>query len=192
MPIDIIAKILGHTNTNMTDTALCEDLRGEHQPRDAPHRQGPDGIAGIVDDHDETLKSLFIFYGSKRLFLIYRDFLIHPAMMSKGCVCLLLKFYIKPQRSAGCPLRSCSCILLKFYIKPQLCTVLDWRRESCILLKFYIKPQLYLFLVVRPVCCILLKFYIKPQLRSGSPKIDLRCILLKFYIKPQLDVCFFD
>ena len=49
------------------DAALCEDLRGEHQPRDAPHRQGSDSIAGIVDDHDETLKSLFIFYSSKRL-----------------------------------------------------------------------------------------------------------------------------
>ena len=49
------------------DTALCEDLRGEHQSRDAPHRQGSDSIAGIVDDHDETLKSLFIFYSSKRL-----------------------------------------------------------------------------------------------------------------------------
>ena len=97
MPIDIIAKILGHTNTNMTRRyAKISEANISREMR----RIGkvPDGIAGIVDDHDETLKSLFIFYGSKRLFLIYRDFLIHPAMMSKGCVCLLLKFYIKPQQ----------------------------------------------------------------------------------------------
>ena len=35
-----------------------------------------------------------------------------------------------------------SCILLKFYIKPQRPTTSHFAVFSCILLKFYIKPQL--------------------------------------------------
>ena len=34
-----------------------------------------------------------------------------------------------------------SCILLKFYIKPQRPVSLELTTECCILLKFYIKPQ---------------------------------------------------
>ena len=33
--------------------------------------------------------------------------------------CILLKFYIKPQRNPIRPARLSGCILLKFYIKPQ-------------------------------------------------------------------------
>ena len=38
--------------------------------------------------------------------------------------------------------RLCGCILLKFYIKPQRSETHSKAQESCILLKFYIKPQL--------------------------------------------------
>ena len=41
--------------------------------------------------------------------------------------CILLKFYIKPQHTAGCFLLVQSCILLKFYIKPQH----TWRHVAC-------------------------------------------------------------
>ena len=34
-----------------------------------------------------------------------------------------------------------SCILLKFYIKPQRYVCTGFHDECCILLKFYIKPQ---------------------------------------------------
>ena len=58
------------------------------------------------------------------------------------------------------------CILLKFYIKPQRVPLISWLSNRCILLKFYIKPQLALVLLVLAVGCILLKFYIKPQRRG--------------------------
>ena len=121
--------------------------------------------------------------------------------------CILLKFYIKPQRFNLNPLNGACCILLKFYIKPQLAaiaipaksrlylieilhqtTTLLARRliwASCILLKFYIKPQQSKLSSSCSVCCILLKFYIKPQQRPRHLQIASRCILLKFYIKPQ-------
>ena len=35
-----------------------------------------------------------------------------------------------------------SCILLKFYIKPQRTVTHKYKAKRCILLKFYIKPQL--------------------------------------------------
>ena len=56
--------------------------------------------------------------------------------------CILLKFYIKPQRDKISTSRNWGCILLKFYIKPQLRNHLYRKFASCILLKFYIKPQL--------------------------------------------------
>ena len=37
MPIDIIAKILGHTNEH--DAALCEDFGGEYQSGDEKNRR---------------------------------------------------------------------------------------------------------------------------------------------------------
>ena len=55
--------------------------------------------------------------------------------------CILLKFYIKPQRSSAWMTRRTCCILLKFYIKPQLMVLLASKAARCILLKFYIKPQ---------------------------------------------------
>ena len=60
------------------------------------------------------------------------------------------------------------CILLKFYIKPQrTCALVVWR-FCCILLKFYIKPQPPACNTGAATCCILLKFYIKPQ-RQQNP-----------------------
>ena len=56
-----------------------------------------------------------------------------------------------------------SCILLKFYIKPQRFVAVVFFDASCILLKFYIKPQLSFAFLFQFVGCILLKFYIKPQ-----------------------------
>ena len=55
--------------------------------------------------------------------------------------CILLKFYIKPQRSIGPWFCASCCILLKFYIKPQLYNDIGYQDVRCILLKFYIKPQ---------------------------------------------------
>ena len=60
-------------------------------------------------------------------------------VISSGCI--LLKFYIKPQRSSRFPGSGRRCILLKFYIKPQLHENRLQTKEGCILLKFYIKPQ---------------------------------------------------
>ena len=58
--------------------------------------------------------------------------------------CILLKFYIKPQRFAERSVSSRRCILLKFYIKPQRSARWSFGCSCCILLKFYIKPQLVL------------------------------------------------
>ena len=55
------------------------------------------------------------------------------------------------------------CILLKFYIKPQRISCAYWAASCCILLKFYIKPQHLDGKRAMDICCILLKFYIKPQ-----------------------------
>ena len=57
--------------------------------------------------------------------------------------CILLKFYIKPQRGFAVLLWGERCILLKFYIKPQPRIVEGYTLYRCILLKFYIKPQPY-------------------------------------------------
>ena len=100
--------------------------------------------------------------------------------------CILLKFYIKPQRWYGWNQWQRCCILLKFYIKPQLSTGRQYWGNSCILLKFYIKPQLTWLSIMPGCCCILLKFYIKPQLDHRQRLFQYGCILLKFYIKPQL------
>ena len=62
--------------------------------------------------------------------------------ISHSASCILLKFYIKPQRGGAGVQSELGCILLKFYIKPQLgdaAVIVEYR---CILLKFYIKPQL--------------------------------------------------
>ena len=55
--------------------------------------------------------------------------------------CILLKFYIKPQRRGRTTFSCVSCILLKFYIKPQRFAYWNILVFGCILLKFYIKPQ---------------------------------------------------
>ena len=80
--------------------------------------------------------------------------------------CILLKFYIKPQRRLTVLKEIRSCILLKFYIKPQRRGLRNLRHSSCILLKFYIKPQLSALHCLQVWRCILLKFYIKPQLEG--------------------------
>ncbi len=63
------------------------------------------------------------------------------AGISRGCRCILLKFYIKPQLLRRSYSVLLGCILLKFYIKPQLFCRHFPSYDSCILLKFYIKPQ---------------------------------------------------
>ena len=101
--------------------------------------------------------------------------------------CILLKFYIKPQRTLRNFHHGRGCILLKFYIKPQQTGWYGQNNNCCILLKFYIKPQPPNHPILFNSCCILLKFYIKPQLQHCGEMCSFRCILLKFYIKPQQD-----
>ena len=57
-----------------------------------------------------------------------------------------------------------SCILLNFYIKPQRQCRSYRGDRCCILLNFYIKPQRIVSIVSIIISCILLNFYIKPQL----------------------------
>ena len=99
--------------------------------------------------------------------------------------CILLNFYIKPQREARPSSNWARCILLNFYIKPQRCRRRRRPKSSCILLNFYIKPQLYAVDNVGEMSCILLNFYIKPQQQRNDWFVRLGCILLNFYIKPQ-------
>ena len=101
------------------------------------------------------------------------------------------------------------CILLKFYIKPQRWTTIRANQPSCILLKFYIKPQPPICV---PLLCKVVSYwnstsnhnsisasardnwlYLIEILHQTTTKslsrCDFRsCILLKFYIKPQLPV----
>ena len=58
------------------------------------------------------------------------------------------------------------CILLNFYIKPQRYRTRFPGAAGCILLNFYIKPQRNLYGYGRDIGCILLNFYIKPQLEQ--------------------------
>ena len=99
--------------------------------------------------------------------------------------CILLKFYIKPQRIQCSMLLPPGCILLKFYIKPQLFALMNNSHHRCILLKFYIKPQR----LVR----YLLDFSVLRRLsgrkteRENSVEVSLMCFL---YFKER-KYCFF-
>ena len=106
--------------------------------------------------------------------------------------CILLNFYIKPQRVVKAQLTEKCCILLNFYIKPQPSLLAMTSLICCILLKFYIKPQHQACIAGNAKRCILLKFYIKPQLWGTLFVLLVSCILLKFYIKPQLCGIFFS
>ena len=123
------------------------------------------------------------------------------------CGCILLKFYIKPQRKARCDELKESLYLIEILhqtttnytakvksytlylieILHQTTTINRSRacRCGCILLKFYIKPQ-------RKARCDELKesLYLIEILHQTTTAevaiaIGWSCILLKFYIKPQ-------
>ena len=103
--------------------------------------------------------------GVRQLYLIEILHQTTTMLVASGSIlsCILLKFYIKPQRHRRYRICSVGCILLKFYIKPQRCWCLYYSWRSCILLKFYIKPQPLSVSTQTAISCILLKFYIKPQ-----------------------------
>ena len=124
--------------------------------------------------------------------------------------CILLNFYIKPQRYTWATMADRRCILLNFYIKPQ--PVPPWRSDACQLYLIEFLHQtttfeypggvfhwLYLIEFLHQTTtpaweehddgrCILLYFYIKPQQEFGELPVIGCCILLNFYIKPQLNM----
>ena len=102
--------------------------------------------------------------------------------------CIILLFYIKPQRVWWSWYSCSSCIILLFYIKPQLPNQAKSYVMRCIILLFYIKPQLSRTSPAAALSCIILLFYIKPQLSCVKVRHDSGCIILLFYIKPQLSL----
>ena len=103
--------------------------------------------------------------------------------------CILLNFYIKPQRLGDALFGGICCILLNFYIKPQPRDVMRVREGGCILLNFYIKPQRKGRQSVRQKGCILLNFYIKPQLRQVVLLFLIALYLIEFLHQTTTAAC---
>ena len=92
------------------------------------HQTTTDGAAGmefyelyLIEILHQTTTIWWIETYSPLLYLIE---ILHQTTTKgkrifEGDSCILLKFYIKPQRSMSCLTVVTRCILLKFYIKPQ-------------------------------------------------------------------------
>ena len=97
----------------------------------------------LIEFLHQTTTTRMHIVGWIRLYLI--EFLHQTTTFANAAddlySCILLNFYIKPQRKSDFFIVRFSCILLNFYIKPQLKHGKTFRVRSCILLNFYIKPQ---------------------------------------------------
>ena len=135
--------------------------------------------------HQTTTASWISLY----LLLLYLIEILHQTTTVERCTdfeqrCILLKFYIKPQRGRR---QALSDIVVSYWNSTSNHNVEPTTAGTKMLYLIEILHQTttvgrsYSF----DDCCILLKFYIKPQQALPVVYSYWGCILLKFYIKPQ-------
>ena len=163
----------------------------------------------LIEFLHQTTTVYSLFWSQKRLYLI--EFLhqtttwYQEASYRHGCI--LLNFYIKPQRhGARRPLlrvvsywistsnhniaRQClrrhQLYLIEFLHQTTTNSLFFDRKFTLYLIEFLHQTTTSPRTRACPLCCILLNFYIKPQPETHSTCWASGCILLNFYIKPQL------